>query len=188
MKKKYYPIAFIFLLFNTGCSLFFGNIKPSDEKSSAYHYLDLSRQTQDWFKINPKDLSSHESNELSQADVSFQSKKGRASISINSVCTKKPKIAHQDHLKALAQELFLGLSQVEVLQERTLKVSQTEAYEITIQGTLHQTQVMMRVVLLEKNSCTYDLIFVSDPLEFKRFETDFNRFVDSFELTSSFSS
>jgi len=40
------------------------------------------------------------------------------------------------------------------------------------------------LVLLEKNSCSYDLIYISESQEFKKHETDFQRFVSSFELKS----
>ena len=183
MKKKYFPVVFIFLLLNASCSLFFGNIKPSDEKSSTYRYLDLSTQTQNWMKWSDQGAQiTSDSRDLSQSDISFRSKKSHASISINSVCKKNPQHYRQPHLKALGQELFLGLHQVEILTERNLKVSRVDAYEMTIKGLLQQTPLMMRVVLLQKDACSYDLIYISDPLEFKNHEEDFNRFVAAFEL------
>jgi len=185
MRKNYYLSSFLLLVFTTGCSLILGNIKPTDEKSNAYSYLDLSSNSRYWIKTREElNSSGQDKTDLDQSDVTFKRRSGKATISINSVCKKTSKKPDQGDLKKSARELLLGFSQLEILSEKQIKVSHHDAYEITAQGLMNHSSLVIKLVLLEKNSCSYDLIYISESQEFKKHETDFQRFVSSFELKS----
>ena len=185
MRKNFYQYGLLLVSLTTGCSLILGNIKPTDEKSSAYSYLDLSARSQHWIKTREEiGLGRTEKTDLDQSDVTFKAKQTKATISVNSVCKKSKKNHKQSDLKNTARELLLGFGKLKVISEKRSQVSQQEAYEMTVQGIMNHSLLMMRVVLFEKNSCSYDLIYVSDPQDFRRHEDDFERFVASFEVKS----
>src|SRR4051794_2027464 len=72
-----------FLIGNSGCSLFFGNVKPTEERSTQYGVMDLSKGKSDWIKLDPKSSSDPADNEglketdaptTGISDIAYQSK------------------------------------------------------------------------------------------------------------------
>ncbi len=107
----------LYALSSAGCSIFFGNIRPSQEKSSAYHILDLSQINSAWVKLNKPGgnnpfkpssklagMSAHkpptttlpataDSSLGEESDMTFQSSLTGSMISMNSACKNYPSMA-----------------------------------------------------------------------------------------------
>lgn len=167
-----------------GCSLFFGNIKPVEEKSKTYGIVDLSRENSEWVKVDPKATgveADAEEPESGVSDTVFQSKKTASIISINSAC-KGSKPGKKQTLQELSRELLLGISDLKRKEERQINVSGVDALETTVQGKINQEEMVLRTVVLIRANCVYDLMYVSRPERFAGNENDFNLFVSSLRL------
>ena len=93
----------VLLLSQTGCSVFFGNVKPIAQKSTSYEVLDLSTNNPEWEKISKKEA------EPGISDLAFQSKKTKSIISLNSTCKTIPEESEKKkNLRELTRELLLG--------------------------------------------------------------------------------
>ncbi len=175
------PLSTVLLsLFLSGCSLFFGNIRPVEEKSTAYGIEDLSRSSTEWTRMD----SSKESPEAPQsgiADSAFQSKKTASIISINSAC-KSYENNRKESLVALTRELLLGISEITTFEEKNLFLDKNPALQTTVQGNINQEKMMLQTVVVQKGKCIYDLMYVSRPEKFILNQSDFSRFVSSLRL------
>jgi hypothetical protein len=170
----------------TGCSLFFGNVKPSDHKSTDYGILDLSKVNPDWVKLDPtKSLDEAELPEVPESgvsDIAFQSKKTASIISINSACKSTTNSATIRDLKELTRELLLGISEVRDRVEKTFTLGDTPALQTTLKGKMENEEMMLETVVLKRNKCIYDLMCVTRPERFKLNEAEFSDFVSSLRL------
>lgn len=182
--KKNIVTASILSFWLTGCSLFFGNVKPIDERSSTYHILDLSKEIPEWKKIDSDNKHQppdpQEIPESGLSDVAFQSEDTASVISINSACKSYQNPGNEKNLKELTRELLLGFSEISLENETPLIVDNTPSLQTTLKGRLSQENVMIRTVVLQKGNCVYDLMYLSRPENFKTHENDFNHFVNSF--------
>ena len=179
MKKSNLSLLLTLTTFlsQTGCNLLVGNIKPVDEKSSTYSILDLSSLGPEWVKTGAKT----ESSDSGVPDEVYQSQKTSSVISVNSVC-KSYKPDQQQDLNELTHQLLLGISEITSREDKKLIIDRVPALQTTIQGKLNNETVLFRTVVLQKNNCIYDLIYVSKPDHFKINEGDFSKFVSSLRL------
>jgi len=167
----------------SGCGVLFGNIKPVEEKSESYHIEDLSKQDPDWIKLDAAQeqaLDPETTTNPDISDVAFQSKKTSSIISLNSAC-RKVSPPNQD-LQSFTRELFLGISDVTVHDEYPFQVQNSPALQTTIRGKMGDEQMMLRAVVLHRNFCTYDLMYVARPEHFTEQEQFFSQFVQSLRL------
>jgi hypothetical protein len=176
-----------FTISQSGCSLFFGNVKPVEEKSESYGFLDLSKTNPDWVRLDPKtslevDETSSPSPESEISDVVFQSKNAASIISLNSACKSYKTSGETLPLKTLTNELLLGISEVSYRDETPLTMEGSPALQTTIQGKLNGENMKLRTVVLQKLNCVYDLMYVARPEHFNAGEPDFSRFVSSLRL------
>jgi hypothetical protein len=189
-KMKHHSIRFLLFiaLTQSGCSLFFGNVKPVEEKSDSYGILDLSKVNSDWTRLDPKGTTPHDQTpdapppESGISDVVFQSKKSASIISLNSACNRYKKVPQNPDLKALTRELFLGLSEMHDLEQANLIIQETPALQTTIQGKLNGESMKLRTVVLQRSHCVYDLMYIARPERFLENEDDFSHFVSSLRL------
>src|SRR5690242_15131208 len=84
-QSPYFWFLLSLLLFQSGCSLFFGNIKPVEEKSTSYGILDLSVNSAEWVRVESNQEAT-ESPQSGISDMAFQSKRTASIISISSAC------------------------------------------------------------------------------------------------------
>ena len=188
MKLKTFTVNFltlVTLLGFTSCSTLVGNVKPVDQKSRSYLVTEL--QGDPWVKLDPASLVSETkvdtksdtySSEIT--DLTFQSNKTAAIISLNSACRKGRK--EEANLKLVTHELLLGITDVTLRADKETKIENTPALITTIQGNLGGQTTKIRTVVLSRGECTYDLMYVSSPDRFTIHEEDFNRFVSSLKL------
>lgn len=169
--------TFIVLTLLQGCSTLIGNVKPVDQKSDHYSILDLTQGSSDWKKIDTNEAETESSDET---DVSFQSVKSAAIISLNSICRSGKKISN--NLELISRELLLGITSVTAREEKKMTISNSPALQTTIEGQLSGEKTKIRVVVLTHESCVFDLMYVTRPDRFEIHEADFARFISSLQL------
>jgi len=169
---------------STGCSTLVGSVKPVDEKSHRYQIAELSPSQ--WRKLDPKLLLSSDipdnpeaySSEVS--DVTYQSLKTAAIISLNSACREGRD--EVENLEGIANELLLGMSDVTERKEEEIKISGHRALQTTVEGRLERRATRIRTVVLSSGACVYALMYISEPRKFGVHEADFTRFISSLRL------
>jgi len=207
MKNSNLGLLALLIFTSSGCSLLFGNIKPTEEKSKNYGILDLSlsfspsptpslaqpsQGHSEWVKLDQKMSTEREetqglASELSGSgisDVAYQSKETASIISLNSACKTYALQAmdKKETLESLTQELLLGISEITLKEERNLTIDQIPALETTTKGKIRQENMMLRTVVLKRLNCVYDLMYVARPESFDKNRDDFSRFVSSLKL------
>ncbi len=187
MKKYFISLLIFILLFQTGCSLLFGNIRSEDEKSTTYRIADLSKTNPDWLKLDPKSINDTvnvdgNSSGNGVSDVLFQSQKTASIISMNSTCRTSEKKEERQSLRELSRELLLGISDITSQVEKSLTLQNTKALQTTIKGKMNHEEMTLRTIVLQYSHCIYDLMYVTRPEHFEENESDFNHFADSLRL------
>lgn len=129
----------------------------------------------------PKEKDKEKDPQAHQPDFAFQSKKSGSIISLNSAC-KHFESYNKEDLDALTQELLLGISQVHLQEKNDIVLSQTPALQTLARGKLDNEEVMLKTVVLQKNNCVYDLVYIATPENFKSQEKDFSLFMNSLQL------
>ena len=173
-------LGITFIVSSAGCGLLIGNVKPVDEKSDHYSFLDISKVDQEWKRINAITVDPGRE-DTDASDLAFQSKKTASIISVNSACRIQGQSAQQD-LKELTRELLFGIADVTDRQEREIEIDRQKGLETTIQGRLNGEAVKLRAIVIRKSQCAYDLTYVSRPEHFAAQESVFSRFIEAFRM------
>lgn len=119
--------------------------------------------------------------DLSGADVAYQHKPSGSIISLNSTCRERN--AREDlSLEAVSRSLLLGITSPDEQTSRDLQVSKLPARETTVAGKMNGETMKLRVVVLRKEECLYDLMYVAKATRFPEQEATFSDFVTSFEV------
>jgi hypothetical protein len=174
--------ALPFLLLQSACGTLIGTQKPVARKASDYQVLDLSTLPgRDWERL--PSAASEEDQEIS--DRSYQSMATGGVISLNSACRRRNADPSVD-LRSISQQLFLGIQETAPREERPLTVDGAPALSTTVEGTLtaagKKEPVKLRAVVLRKEECVYDLMYVARPERFAAREADFSKFVESLRV------
>ncbi len=173
-------LGLVILLANvSGCSVLVGNVKPVDQKSETYRALNLAEGNPDWKKLELAPHDGDPTRATDSSDVAYQSTRTSSIISLNSVCRPG---GNPDSLHDISRLLFLGITDVSLKDEKDLQLEGVPALQTTVQGRLNGEQVRLRSVVLRKEVCVYDLMYVARPDRFASQEPDFNRFVASLRL------
>lgn len=184
--KSLYSLFLLPLVFSSGCGLLLGNIKPVDEKSDQYGVVDLAKENPKiWSKLTAAqegaDVKDPETTTTEVPDVAFQSTKTAAVISINSSCRLGAEADHGD-LRTLSNQLTYGISDVSHRAEQNLTVQAVPALQTSLQGRMNGNEIALKAIVLKRNSCVYDLLYMAPPQHFADNEQDFDRFVGSLRL------
>lgn len=167
-----------------GCSLFFGNIRPIEEKSKDYSIQDLAADDPNWLLLDRNADGGNSNYEAGRSDIAYQSKSTAAIISVSSACRKFPNSDKVSSLQELTQELLLGLSDVTSRKEEELKISGAPALQTTVQGKMIQKGVKLRAVVVRIDHCLFDLMYVSEPAQFEKELKTFSKFILSIRVGS----
>jgi hypothetical protein len=180
------------ILSGSGCGILIGNTPAVDRKSDSYGIAELDKETPDWQKLDPKqagagtDSSDSSTTATEVSDVAYQSKKTSAVISLNSACrpsnAKPENKSVEADLRELTDVLLLGANNVTLRDERSATVQNTPALQTTFRGSMNHEEVMIRTIVLRRNTCIYDLVFVARPDTFAINEQEFTHFVASLRL------
>lgn len=174
------------LLLLSGCGVLVGNVRPMDQKSESYGVDDLSEKNPDWTKLDPQSVNSTpqgqdpETTSTEVSDVTYQSKSTASIISLNSAC-RTGRDENKD-LRTLTNVLLLGASDVTLRDEKPLTLQNTPALQTTLLGKINGERVMLRTVVLKRQACVYDMVYVARPSTFQLHEGDFDHFVASLRL------
>jgi hypothetical protein len=177
-----------------GCGLLIGNVKPVEQKSDTYGIMELPKA--EWKKLDPlaagagEESRDPETTKTEISDAAFQSQKSAAIISINSSC--RPALAGQGgdataeesqaELRKLSYLLLLGISDFTDRTERNLTIQSVPALETTVQGKMSGAPIRLRTVVLKRDACVFDLMYMAEPTRFAASEKDFSDFVASLRV------
>jgi len=176
-----YLLLLVILLTHTSCGVLLGNIKPVDEKSEVYGVADLTKQSPDWHKLNRSSETATDLNANGAFDVAFQSKKTGAVISVNSAC-RATNQTKEEALRELTDQLLLGINDLSFRHDQYIELQNVPALDTTIQGKMNSEPVMLRTIVLRKNRCVYDLMYIARPETFAEYRETFSQFIASLRL------
>ncbi len=153
----------------SSCALLFPD--RTAPKSSTYQ---ISGPDSPWNKLSvSKDPSTIES---MKADLAYENPETGAIISINSLCRKYSETSLED----LTNNLVRGISNKEILKRQETLVDGAKALDTLFSGDMDNVNLHIRTVVLIKDSCTYDFIYVSIPKRDSGNGQAFEKFLASF--------
>lgn len=171
-----------------GCAvsrLIFGDEKPVDEKSNTWGVLDLTQVDAAWKKIDngtmPRASQDQEGRPADNSDVTFQHSSYASIIALNSACRRAQDPSEKD-LRTLTTQLLLGMTEPDHREEEEIRVSGLPGLQTTVQGTAGEDSMRIRTVVVKRDRCVYDLIYISKPEFFDKNIGDFSKFVSSLKL------
>lgn len=154
-----------------GCALLFPD--RTAPKSLNYHVLP---PTAPWQKI----LVGDDPNSIDalKADLAYENPQSGAIISINSLCRKYT----EHNLELLTNNLIRGIDERKTVVKKNIKLVDADALDSTFEGKVDNVNITIRTIVLIKNSCSYDFIYVSIPGKELNSKDDFDSFVASFRV------
>lgn len=175
MRSRMLPILprmGIFLGFSlvvSGCALLFPD--RTAPKSVSYQ---ISPPGSPWNKL----AVGEETNSLDsmKADLAYENPATGAIISLNSLCRKYTNTS----LESMTNNLVRGIEQRQVIERKETKIAGADALDTFFQGTVDNVRLNIRTVVLMKNSCTYDFIYVVMPKREGDSRAAFETFLASF--------
>jgi hypothetical protein len=193
--------ALVLLLAATpGCGLIFGGDQSVDNKSHDYTVVRLDREKdREWRFLAPGRSSSAQSGAEptydDTGDVAFEHRSTGAIISVDSVCHE-----YRDaSLDELTHYLLLGLKTEGPVVTQPAEVDGVNALDSSVQASMNrrtpssgtptkagrpegETPVRVRAVVLRKNGCTFDLMYIASPEHFTEQLPTFERFLKGFHV------
>ncbi len=171
-----------------GCALsrlIFGDEKPVDEKSESWGILDLSQVNEAWKKVDSvaigRQAAEQEGRPPEISDVTFQHATYASIIALNSACRRAQDPISNDR-KTLTTQLLLGITEPAQREEEEIRVSGLPGLQTTVRGGAGGESMRIRTVVVKRERCVYDLIFISKPEHFDKNSEDFSKFVSSLKL------
>ncbi len=153
----------------TGCALLFPD--RTAPKSVAYQ---VQPPATPWNKLlvgeDPNSLDSM------KADLAYENPNTGAIISLNSLCRKYTNTT----LDSMTNNLVRGIENRMVLDRKEKKIDGADALDTLFEGTVDNVRLNIRTIVLIKNSCTYDFIYVVMPKREADSRSAFDSFVSSF--------
>lgn len=189
--KSFLSLLAILATSSSGCSLIFGGDQRVDNRSHDYTVVRLDREPgRDWLVLSPGARSNRQTDDSNGSpedtgDIAFEHSKAGAIISLNSVCHDQ----RDASLEELSRYLLLGLNTRGPTVTRSLELDGVKALEATVDAEMSQRQpnggseelpMRVRAVVLRKNGCTYDLMFIARPSAFDGLLPTFERFLKGF--------
>jgi hypothetical protein len=111
--------------------------------------------------------------------ASFYNKELGATISTDAFCAS----SFEDlPLKILSGQLFAGIGQHRVLDEKTLTLNGREALRTLSSGTMDGVAIKFDSVVLKKNNCTIDFVYFAPPQNYEAGVKDFELFYNGFKF------
>lgn len=111
-----------------------------------------------------------------KADLAYENPQTGAIISLNSICRKYT----SSTLEALTNNLVRGIEDRQILARMEKNIDGAEALDTSFEGLVDNVRLRLRTVVIKKNSCTYDFIFVALPKKEEESKKNFEDFLASF--------
>lgn len=126
----------------------------------------IARPPESWARIH-----------VSHASLAYRDEKNLAVAAVNGRCEAD----HDDvPLVALTQQLFIGLTDREVVSQEDVPFDGREALHTVVVAKLDGVPQKFDVWVLKKDGCVYDLYYVAPPDKYAAGAPDFERFVHGF--------
>ena len=150
--RKVILLPWMGILLLPSCALLFPD--RTAPKSSEYR---VQAPPSPWHKLevgtDPNALDSM------KADVAYENPDTGGIISLNSLCRKYSDAS----LESLTANLVRGIGKRELIDQNEIKVDGAKALDSVFSGEVDKVPLRIRTVVLAKNSCTYDFIYVAIP-------------------------
>ena len=104
-----------------------------------------------------------------------------AAIMINSSCSDASDVS----LIGLTGQLFIGLTEQKLINQRTLQASGREALETHISAKIDGVPRQMKTWVLKKDGCVYDIVLAAPDDAFESSVKTYDLVRDSFEAGSA---
>jgi hypothetical protein len=115
--------------------------------------------------------------ESNQSLVAFRDDRDKATVAVDGRCGKD---ADDVPLTALTRHLFLYFTDRKVLSERTFTLDGRAALRTEMEAELDGVPKRFTVVVLKKDGCVYDFIYVEDVPGSREGRVQFDQFVTGF--------
>jgi hypothetical protein len=135
-------------------------------KYTIYHYGNISNK---WRAL-------HSPN----ADLALISKDDDASLMLYSKCKSKTDASLND----LASNLLLGMTEITAINNTNTYVSKREALVKTYSAKIDGIPRKIKILVVKKNECYYEVILASSIDSFNQYENEFDQIVKSFIIES----
>jgi hypothetical protein len=112
---------------------------------------------------------------VSGGQVAFVESRTSATISANAVCGES-----DAPLRVLTGHLLIGLTERRILAEKLLPFDGREALRTEVWAKLDGVPVQLDLLVLKKDGCVFDLVYVAPPGSFATGRADFERFAQGF--------
>jgi len=159
------------VLFFSSCALLF----PDRTAPKSASYIVQSPGT-NWKRLPVGENTN--SIDAMKADIAYENEETGAIISLNSLCRKYS----DSSLEALTMNLVRGIGSRKVLRQKSLTINGSEALDSLFEGKVDGVKVNINTVVLIKDSCTYDFIYVEVPKNGSIHDGDFQKFLASFRV------
>lgn len=158
-----------FLTLVSSCALLF----PDRTAPKSQQYT-VSPPPNPWHKLATSEDPN--STDAMKADVAYENPESGAIISLNSICRKYSPTS----LDTLTNNLVRGIPEREQLSQRSITIAGVPAQDTLFSGLIDNVRLNIRTVVLIKNSCSYDFIYVSVPKRDEKNGPAFENFLASF--------
>lgn len=157
------------LILLSSCALLFPD--RTAPKSSNYH---IEPPGAPWQKLAlSKDPSTLES---MKADLAYENAETGGIISLNSLCRKYT----ETDLITLTNNLVRGIEKKRILSRKETKIDDAQALDTLFGGEVDNVFLHIRTVVLSKDDCTYDFLYIAVPSKEGVAEKAFESFLASF--------
>lgn len=153
----------------SGCAMFFPD--RSAPKSESYTYQEPNSP---WNRI----AAGSEAEQAARADVAFENHSNGAIISLNSICRKYQKYS----LDQLTNDLLLKITNKRKISDDFIQIDGTKAKNSVYLAQIDGVDLKIRTVVLKKNNCMYDFMYVVVPDKDTESQKSFEQFLASFRV------
>lgn len=99
---------------------------------------------------------------LRGADLGFVHDNDGSTLLLNSNC----KDLEDTPLVALSFHLIIGMTEQNIIEQKKIQLSEREALETTAEAKLDGVKRKLKILVLKKNSCIYDVVYSAPPEKF----------------------
>jgi hypothetical protein len=117
---------------------------------------------------------------IDSADIAWYHNPSGATLMANSHCEG----VDDAPLEALTQHLLLGTTERRILSQEKKPFSNREALDTRAEAKLDGVLTSMRLFVLKKDGCVYDLVLTSPPEAFENANGAFSRVLENYEVES----
>ncbi len=115
---------------------------------------------------------------VEQADIAWHNPSLAAALFINSTCEG----VQDSPLQGLTNELLIGTTEREILEQETKPWSKREALETVVTGKLDGVLRKKVLFVLKKDGCVYDIVYDAPPDRFDQGLATYRRVRDGFDV------